>query len=127
MEFFPASACFVILAIALYTDIKQRKIPNLLTLTAAVSGILFHFINGSGQGISYGAEGLLLGTALLFIPFLMGGMGGGDVKLLAALGSWLGPSGVLDVFFLWCFHRSCYRAFYDHQSRRAVPLKNNLH
>ena len=43
-------------------------------------------------------KGILTGGGLLIILFVLGGMGGGDVKLLAALGAWLGPGAVLQIF-----------------------------
>ena len=39
-----------------------------------------------------------MGGALLYLPFVMGGMGGGDVKLLAAIGAFAGPAGVTKIF-----------------------------
>jgi len=49
-------------------------------------------------GVFFSAKGMLTGCCLLIIPFILGGMGGGDVKLLAALGSWLGCTAVLNIF-----------------------------
>lgn len=46
-------------------------------------------------GAKMSALGLVVGLGLLFIPWMLGGIGGGDVKLLAALGAWLGPKGIL--------------------------------
>ncbi|NTW05634.1 MAG: hypothetical protein HGA27_05915 [Peptococcaceae bacterium] len=43
-------------------------------------------------------KGLILGLLLLIIPFLMGGLGGGDVKLLGVIGSIMGPSFVFTTF-----------------------------
>jgi prepilin peptidase CpaA len=41
------------------------------------------------------AAGWLVGAAVFFIPFALGGLGAGDVKLMAALGAWLGPADAL--------------------------------
>lgn len=85
----------VALAVSLYTDIRHRKILNLVTMPAAAAGIVYHaFTNGiSGLGTSF--AGLGAGLALLLIPFLMGGIGAGDVKLLGAVGALKGPVFVL--------------------------------
>lgn len=50
-------------------------------------------------GIAFSVEGMLLGIGLLIIFYLKGGMGAGDVKLLGAVGAWMGPIGVFTAFF----------------------------
>ena len=81
-------------------DLKTHKIPNYLTFGAALAGLaynlIFHGLGGLGDGIL----GMLLGFGLLIVPYLMGGMGAGDVKALAALGAWLGPR---LTFILFCY------------------------
>jgi prepilin peptidase CpaA len=54
-------------------------------------------INGV-KGLSFSIEGVGLGIALLIVFYLMGGMGGGDVKLMGAIGGLLGPEGVFMAF-----------------------------
>ena len=81
--------------VASFCDLRTRRIPNLLTFGGAAVAIVFSvFMHGpSGLWISLG--GWLAGLAL-FLPFwLLGGMGAGDVKLLACLGAWLGPEATL--------------------------------
>lgn len=76
---------------ACVTDVRSRRIPNALTFGAALAGIAVHVWLDGADGLKTAAGGWLVGT-LLFLPFfLLRGMGGGDVKLLAALGAWLGP------------------------------------
>jgi prepilin peptidase CpaA len=78
-------------------DYRTQKIPNYLTVSAAVLGLLYHVIapiirGGSPiAGLQFAILGLLVGFALLLLPFLLGGGGAGDVKMLAGLGAWLGP------------------------------------
>jgi len=77
--------------VASITDVLTRRIPNVLTFGAALAGLVFHLLTGGFDGGLSAAGGWVVGT-LLFLPFFaLGGMGGGDVKLLAALGAWLGP------------------------------------
>jgi prepilin peptidase CpaA len=81
--------------IACVTDVRSRKIPNVLTFGAAAVGVIFHLAVGGLTGAGTAAAGWLVGV-LLFLPFfLLRGMGAGDVKLLAALGAWLGPMQVV--------------------------------
>jgi prepilin peptidase CpaA len=80
-----------IAAIACAIDLRQRRIPNWLTLGAALAGLGYQVaVHGYG-GLLSGGAGLLVGIAIFFIPFALGGLGAGDVKLVAALGAWLGP------------------------------------
>jgi prepilin peptidase CpaA len=76
---------------ACITDIRSRRVPNVLTFGAAVVAVLFHTLDGQAGGFIQSVEGWFVGAAVFFIPFALGGLGGGDVKLLAALGAWVGP------------------------------------
>lgn len=92
----PATAILVAV-VAAVLDVRTRRIPNVLTLGAAVAGLLFHAFTSGLDGAAASLGGWLVG-GLLFLPFfVLGGMGGGDVKLLAALGAWLGA---IDVVWL---------------------------
>ena len=82
---------------ACVTDLRTRRVPNVLTLGAAVAAMAFHAAGHGGSGLLFALFGWGLGL-LVFLPlFALRGIGGGDVKLLAALGAWLGPSMVLWV------------------------------
>jgi len=85
------AATFLTAACAAYFDIKQRRIFNWLTLGAAGAALATRVATSGAAGALSGAEGWLLGIGLLLIPFAMGAMGGGDVKLLAAFGALGGP------------------------------------
>ena len=82
-------------SVACITDIRSRRIPNLLTFGGAAAGLLFHTVYPGGAGVLSAAEGWIVGAAVFFVPFALGGLGAGDVKLLAALGAWLGPMEIL--------------------------------
>jgi prepilin peptidase CpaA len=73
-------------------DIRTRRIPNALTFSAALCGLVFHAANSGTAGAQLAAGGWVVGLFVLLPFFALGGMGGGDVKLVAALGAWLGPS-----------------------------------
>jgi prepilin peptidase CpaA len=78
-------------------DLRTRRIPNALTFGAAAVALLVHGLTGGAAGLTTSAAGWLLGAALFLPLFALRGMGAGDVKLLAAVGAWLGPQQVIWV------------------------------
>lgn len=88
----------VVVGVASILDLKTRKIPNWLTLPAMLAGLLVAvFCFGWPDGVLFSLKGLLLGIGIFLIPFMMGGMGGGDVKLMGAIGAIKGTSFVVEV------------------------------
>jgi len=81
-------------------DLKTRRIPNYLTFGGALGGLGFQLGFHGLPGLLDGLAGFGLGFILLLGPYLMGGMGAGDVKASAALGAWLGLG---RAFFLFVY------------------------
>jgi prepilin peptidase CpaA len=73
-------------------DLRTRRIPQLLTLGGAIAGLAFHVMTGGWTAGAASVAGWLVGIAIFLLPFALGGLGGGDVKLLGALGAWMGPA-----------------------------------
>ncbi|HWW82599.1 MAG TPA: prepilin peptidase [Vicinamibacterales bacterium] len=80
-----------IAVVACVTDLRSRRIPNVLTFGSAAAALVFHVATGGVGGLVSACEGWAVGVAFFFLPFALGGMGGGDIKLVAALGAWMGP------------------------------------
>lgn len=93
-----AIAVITLVCLAAVTDWRERRIPNLITLPAMVLGMAFHAVLPSGEGLLFALSGFALGVLLLILPYLLGGGGMGDIKLLGALGAWLGPKWLLVAF-----------------------------
>lgn len=105
------TALVLLVLTALVFDLRQRRIPNTLVLLALGTGLLINLVGpqtwSSGSGLlstypgALGAKGALLGalTGLAaFLPFyLLRAMGAGDVKLMAGIGSFVGPVAAIDV------------------------------
>ena len=91
-----------ILAFACYGEIRERRIPNWLTLGAITLGIGSSIIEGGLAGLADSALGLAIAGGL-FLPFcLLGVVGGGDMKLMAAVGAIVGWPMVLRVLCDTC-------------------------
>jgi prepilin peptidase CpaA len=90
-------ALFMLAAAAL--DLRTRRLPNWLTVPAFAAGLVFHTATGGWAGLGLSLGGFATGFGILLVLWLIGGGGGGDVKLMGALGAWLGPLPILGVFF----------------------------
>jgi len=75
-------------------DIRRMKIPNLVTLPTILLALTIHALSGGFEGFLFSTGGLITGMAFFIVPYIMGGMGAGDVKLMGAAGAILGPKGV---------------------------------
>jgi prepilin peptidase CpaA len=75
------------LLICLITDFKDRKIYNAVLFPALLFGLVYNLISGGWFGLGQSLLGFLVGTLILIIPFAFGGIGAGDVKLLAVVGA----------------------------------------
>ncbi|HKJ34304.1 MAG TPA: prepilin peptidase [Balneolales bacterium] len=87
-----------ILVVVAIIDLRSRKIPNLITFPTIVFGLIYFSITSGWKGFLFSLEGLALGIAIFSIPYLMGVMGAGDVKLMGAVGAIIGPKGVFIAF-----------------------------
>ncbi len=86
----------IILIPAMYMDSKYGRIPNYLTIGGVLIGISYHLIIHGTTGLIFSLKGLSIGFFLLIILYLFGAIGGGDVKLFAAIGALTGMSFVIN-------------------------------
>jgi prepilin peptidase CpaA len=94
----PASIVLAAAVIAAVLDVWKFKVYNALTVPLLLSGMAYHLITGGMQGLMGSLTGVLAGFAVLFVFYTMGGVGAGDVKLMAAVGAWLCMPLTLYVF-----------------------------
>ncbi len=80
-----------LLAWAAGSDLRCRRIPNWLTVAIALTGIAQSFTPFAVTTPSHAFVGLFCGLALPLVLYALGGLGAGDVKLLAGVGAWVGP------------------------------------
>ncbi|WP_259502350.1 A24 family peptidase [Desulfofundulus thermocisternus] len=89
----PGGAMFILamlLACAASTDVSERLIPNRLVFPAVLLGLLENTLGRPG-GLVFSLTGMAVGFGVMFCLFLFGAVGGGDVKLAAAVGAVAGP------------------------------------
>ena len=84
----------VSIGISLAEDLRRQKIPNVVTYPTMALAVGYHSLSSGLSGLSFSAGGLALGIALFVVPYLLGGMGAGDVKLMGAAGAIFGPKGI---------------------------------
>jgi prepilin peptidase CpaA len=101
-----------LIVFAAWKDLRQLKIPNWLTVAVLVAGVVVNLVRGAWlgatglgtwrlgahgafvgllDGLLFALSGFALGFALFFVMWVLGMCGGGDVKLFAAVGTWVGP------------------------------------
>lgn len=86
--------------VAVFTDLRMKRIPNLLTFSSITLGLFYHLIFEAWAELGFALLGCGVGL-LLFLPlFILRWLGAGDVKLLMAFGAWGGSQFALQVA-LW--------------------------
>jgi len=83
--------------VAVATDLATRRIPNLLTFSVALAALVARGVLEGWSGLGSAAAGWFVGVGVFLPFFALGGMGAVYVKLLGAIGAWLGPVGAIWV------------------------------
>lgn len=91
LSMYSTGASILLVGVAFVTDLRARRIPNLLTFPAAGFGLALNLSTGGWEGLLLSISGLLLAPCLLSLVHGGKGPGMGDIKLVAALGAILGP------------------------------------
>ena len=121
-----------VLIAASVNDLRFQKIPNLLTYPAMAIAVGSHVVMNGLDGLLFSTAGLALGIAILIIPYLMGGMGAGDAKLMGTVGAILGARGVFIAFLFTAIIGGVYalivvlikrQHFKDFFTKQAATLK----
>jgi prepilin peptidase CpaA len=106
LEHWPVWVVAITLVVAAVIDGYKLKVPNWLTFPMILSGWAFGAFANGWEGLGMSLVGTAVGLALLMPAYAIGGMGAGDVKLLAGVGSWLAAAylweGVQTTFYAFC-------------------------
>lgn len=87
----------ILIIIAFYIDITRGKIPNILTYSTILVGLIYHLIADGINGLLFSIIGMIVGFSIFIILYMFGAIGAGDVKLFAAIGSLTGSELVLYI------------------------------
>lgn len=114
------------LAALCVTDLRSRRLPNALTLGGAAVALALHAIAGDGAGVLDSLVGGCICAALLVVPFLLKAAGGGDVKMLFAIGCLYGRDHAMGTLYYVSMAGLAlalgYRLFVAREKRRELPF-----
>lgn len=108
MEIFVSTALAAALVIGSVTDIRSQRIYNWLTFPLILAGFAIHTAFGGFAGLKFAAAGFALGFGAMAVPYFLGVMGAGDVKLMAGVGACLGVEATFLAFLFTCIAGGVY-------------------
>ncbi|MCA9817284.1 MAG: prepilin peptidase [Candidatus Obscuribacterales bacterium] len=95
-------AILIVVLVAAVIDWRTKKIYNWITFPAAAVGVISNAVTGGGMAVLWSLAGWALGAAIMTFPHPKDKLGFGDAKLMAAIGAFLGPKGLMVVFLYFC-------------------------
>lgn len=110
-----------------FIDFQHQIIPDIITIPGAISGMLLHLLTKEGAldsilGLLVGGGSLLFISLAYMIIYRKEGMGGGDIKLMAMIGAWLGIRSVLPVIMIGAFSGSIYGLIKNRGRGGVIPF-----
>ena len=108
MSIFPILVIIVCAVWAAITDVSKFMVYNYLTFPCFFGGVIYGTLVYGWSGLLFSLGGAALGLGILFMPYLMGGLGAGDVKFVMAIGTWLGPVLLLPAIMIGCIATGLY-------------------
>lgn len=79
------------------TDIRSARLPNRLTYSALIAALVLRTGLLGWAGFKSGAIGIAIAGGLFCVLYVLGAMGGGDMKMMAAVGAWVGSTHIVTV------------------------------
>ena len=126
MNWVPFAVVVLAVVVATITDFRWLKVYNWLTLPLFALGLLYHSLLGGWLGFQESLAGALLMLIVLIVPFMLGAMGAGDVKLLIAVATWLGIGPTFMIAAVGFFATAAYSLLLLLWRRRLVDAWLNL-
>ncbi|HEV2383040.1 MAG TPA: A24 family peptidase [Terriglobia bacterium] len=108
------------------SDVRSKRIPNWLNYGSLILGLAFQGVFGGWRGLAQGALGALVAGGVFFLFFLVRGMGAGDVKLMAAIGAWVGLQHAVLAMVFTAFAGAALAVLYMVFHRRVSSTLQNM-
>src|SRR5262245_459195 len=106
----PVTVALTAALVGAVTDVWKFRVYNAMTLPLFFTGLVYHGATGGVSGLTNSLVGGLFCFLVLILPYGMGLMGAGDVKLLAGVGAWLGLPGAIVAFVVSSLAAGVYAA-----------------
>ena len=119
------AALSLTLGIAAWTDWHERRIYNKLLGPSFLAALTIHFYQSGFNGLRVSLIGALIGFLLLLIPYFLGGIGAGDVKLLAVIGAFGTAQFVVTSFLYGAIIGGCISAAYLIRRKALIATLKN--
>lgn len=119
-------AALIVASIGAATDYRSRRIPNWLTDAGLLSGLLLHLLLGGWRDLGSAFLGGIVSGLIFLVFYLAGGMGGGDVKLIAAVGCLAGLSQVAGILISTALAGGIFAVTLAVMSRRLKQTVGNV-
>lgn len=116
----------IVAAIAGWTDLRSRRIPNWLTVSGLLVGIVANTVVEGWSGLKTSLLGVLVGLALLLPFVLIRSLGAGDWKLAGALGAFTGPGRLVDLLLASVFVAGLMAVIYVIYKKRLLETLRNI-
>jgi len=117
----------VVAVVGAIPDVRGGRIPNLLTYGGLLSALAVRSFVIGWLGLKSGLIGVLAAGGIFYLLFLVGGMGGGDVKLMGAVGAWAGASETVALLIATALAGGVLALVYMvHHKRVLATLGNTL-
>lgn len=133
IQHWPVWLVTVVLIVAAAIDGWKLKVPNWITFPMVIGGWVYSLAFFGWDGLGWSVVGTAVGLALLLPAYSVGGMGAGDVKLLAGVGAWVWAShtfyafcvsaiigGVMAIAMVW------YRRGWNRHRNQFVAIVNEM-
>lgn len=120
------AVALVLASIGAVIDVQQHRIPNWLTYPGIILGVMLRGLLFGWKGLSGAAVGCLLAGGIMFIFYAVRAMGAGDVKLMAAIGSLVGPRHAVAVLLATAVCGGVMAVLYALSRRRLGATVRNL-
>jgi len=118
---------FAFAVVGTVEDVRSRKIPNRLTYFGLIAALFLRFFMLGWPGLGAGLTGALVGGGVFFFLFVLGGMGGGDVKLMVAVSAWAGITEIVNLLIAAAFSGGVMAiAVMIYQQRTLTTIRNTM-